>query len=72
MQDETISTSTSEYTVIAGTRYALLMRKVKLPANRISTMRRSMAGTHVMNSRNAISTESLPKMYSSRVSGFDR
>ena len=65
----TIVTCTNEKTVIAGNRNTLFLKNVKFPANDIYTMSRTIAGSHVTSTRNAIRIASLPKMYSARVSG---
>ena len=59
-------------TVIAGNRKTLLAKKVKLPAKAICTINRTIAGSQVTSARKVIRIASLPKMYSARVSGFDR
>ena len=58
--------------VIAGSRNRLSRRKVRLPVNRICISSSITAGASVTPSRNTSMATSLPVMYSTRVSGFDR
>ena len=59
-------------TVIAGNRNRFFFRNAKLPANSTCSRSSSRPGTSVTKRRNANRTAALPKMYSVRISGFDR
>ena len=66
------STYRNPKSAIAGIRNACSRTNARLPVNIVCNPSSSSAGTHVTNARSAITTASLPAMYSTRVSGFDR
>ena len=62
----------SETSVIAGSRNRLRAGTSVLPENAIWSRSSSIAGSNVTPSRKPSAGTSLPTMYSTRVSGFER
>ena len=66
------STCASENKVMAGSKYRLLLTKVRLPAKMACVSSSIMAGRKVTDTRKRNRMASLPAMYSALVIGFDR